>query len=170
MRAYLDIRLGRPQSAVDRLEVLLSEVGEEGYLSIRCSALASLAGAQRHLGELDLALSNAEQSLKLAETSGRSLLETEASSERSEIRLARFRRDNDLTELAAATAETQRTLELQRWMGHRVGEARSLILLGDIFDAAGDRDTATQHWREGLSLCVEIGLADASEVRDRLEN
>ncbi|GAB3433018.1 AfsR/SARP family transcriptional regulator [Flindersiella endophytica] len=170
MRAYLDIRLGRPRSAVDRLEGLLSEVSDEGYLSIRCSALASLAEAQRHLGELDLALSNADQSIKLAEAAGRRLLETEASSVRAEVRLALFRRDNDLAELAAATAETQRTLEMQRWMGHRVGEARSLILLGDISNAADDRDTAARHWQDGLSLCIEIGLADASEVRRRLAN
>jgi DNA-binding SARP family transcriptional activator/DNA-binding XRE family transcriptional regulator/Tfp pilus assembly protein PilF len=168
MRAYVDLRLGRPQPAMDRMENLLGEADDQGYLSVRCSALASLAEARRHLGQFDLALSNAEQSIKLAETAGRRLLESEARSVRAAVCLARYRRNGSPVELDEATAEAGRVLEMQRWMGHRVGEARTLILLGDIGDASGEADQASRHWRSALELCVEIGLSDSDEVRARL--
>jgi DNA-binding SARP family transcriptional activator/tetratricopeptide (TPR) repeat protein/transcriptional regulator with XRE-family HTH domain len=170
MRAYVDIRLGRLGVALQRLEALLREVGDQGYLSVRCSALASLAEAQCGLGRLDLAQSNAEQSLKLAESAGRRVLESEALSVQAQIHFARYQRDGDPSTLDEAAAVVERTLELQRWMGHPVGEARSLILLGDIAQAAGEPDAAVEHWQAALTICAEIGLVDAAEVRDRLRS
>jgi hypothetical protein len=57
---------------------------------------------------------------------------------------------------------------MQRWMGHGVGEARSLILLGDIAQESGEPDDAASHWQAALAICVEIGLVGAAKVRDRL--
>jgi tetratricopeptide (TPR) repeat protein/transcriptional regulator with XRE-family HTH domain len=138
---------------------------ETGELMATVLAVNSLAEALRRLGHLDDALTHAGQGLKLAETSGYRVHQGEAHAALAEIHLDRYRQSGDPTTLSEARAAAEHGYALHRQTGHRVGEARILIIQGAIAQAADGVQAAMPHWRDALALCTEIGLPSAEYLK-----
>jgi len=68
-----------------------------------------------------------------------------------------------------ALAAHREALELAREIGHREDEARALDGIARIQYDGGDRAAAGRHWRQALDLYTELKMAQADEVRARLE-
>src|SRR5439155_26827174 len=66
-----------------------------------------------------------------------------------------------------AIDEARAALELHRHTGYRLGEARTLVLLGKAV-APDDRSAAVGHWRRALGVFTDIGTSEAEQVRGLL--
>jgi hypothetical protein len=58
---------------------------------------------------------------------------------------------------------------MRRELGHRYGEANTLMHLGDTHLAVGDPAAARQAWRSSLHLLDQLGEPDADLVRAKLD-
>ena len=56
-------------------------------------------------------------------------------------------------------------LDLHRATGQRIGEARTLVVLGRLLRDAGDALGAASARREALALFTDIGAPEADDVR-----
>lgn len=109
-------------------------------------AMVGIAVTERCLGHHDIALNHAQQALDLAQRHQFGVVEGRALTALAEIHLDRGDRHT-----AARYAEN--ALANHRETGHRLGEARTLALLGDVLD---DAETAQRHRAEARKLLGEI--------------
>jgi hypothetical protein len=65
---------------------------------------------------------------------------------------------------------TQQELASHRTTGHRLGQARTLVILGHALRHAQDADAAHPCWQQALSLLTNIGSPEAKEVQALLDS
>jgi hypothetical protein len=63
----------------------------------------------------------------------------------------------------------QQALALHRQTGHRLGQARTLLVVGHALRRTGDTDAALSRWREALALFTDIGSPEADQVQALLD-
>jgi DNA-binding SARP family transcriptional activator len=121
-------------------------------------ALIGLATAYVGLDRWPEAQRRATHAAELAAATGQAALEGWALTVLARIHLG-------LGAPAAAEEYARRALTLHRGTGYRIGEARTLVVLGD----ATQPHDSHGHWRAGLALLTEIGMAsEAGQARARL--
>jgi DNA-binding SARP family transcriptional activator len=120
-----------------------------------CEAHLTLAHTCLDLGAEDRAAENVELSLAIAHRYGYQLFGGRALTLRAEIQLRRGRH-------AAAIATAGQALASHRRTGHRPGEARTLTVLGDAHQKAGDAEAAAAYHRQADALLD----ADPSDTVD----
>ena len=62
----------------------------------------------------------------------------------------------------------RRALEIHRDTGHRLGEAQTLLALGQVLNDTGQTDTALANWRMALAIFTAIGTPEVEDVRTLL--
>jgi len=100
--------------------------------------------------------------VRLARAAGYRLLEGNASTALAEIELILGQRDH-------AAERAGQALAIHRETGHRLGEARTLRLLGEALLPTKDADAALPHWRAALAIFDDAGASpEAGALRDLL--
>jgi tetratricopeptide (TPR) repeat protein/transcriptional regulator with XRE-family HTH domain len=166
-QATVDVLVGRLESAGDRYEQVIRMTSDESMLDDRIEALVGLAAVERLCGRYKDAVGYAERGCKAAESGGYRIYHGEALAELGRIQLEAYRRDHNPATADTARAYLEQALDLQRRTGHRVGEARTLILLGELAHTTGDPAAADRHWRAALALGAKLGLAEISHLHAR---
>jgi hypothetical protein len=64
-----------------------------------------------------------------------------------------------------AAEHARRALGLHRDTGYRLGEARTLMVLGHVRRQADGEEAAIPCWRQALAIFAEIGAPEADQVR-----
>jgi Tetratricopeptide repeat len=67
-----------------------------------------------------------------------------------------------------AADHARQSLVVHQETGHRLGQARALVLLGHAHDLAGDADAAATCWQDAADIYTECGAGDAATVRPLL--
>jgi Flp pilus assembly protein TadD len=93
----------------------------------------------------------------VARQAGYRLLEGRALATVAGIRLDR----NDVDQ---AIHDANEAVAVHRETGDRLGEARTLVLLGRALHRSGQSDAALSQWRQALALFTELGTPDADRV------
>lgn len=157
------LRLGGDLAgAQERLVRALALAEEANYPRGEATARIELAALHRDQDRDRPAVAEAEKAAAIAGAAGYRVLEGQA-----------------LTELAAALQTAGRTpraaevaaraLESHRTTGHRLGEARTLVVLGDC-TSESDPPAAREHWERARALLTESGAEpEAARVGERLE-
>lgn len=70
--------------------------------------------------------------------------------------------------LLSAVQSYQRAVEIFRELGDRQNEARTLVRLGDTYQAAGQPEAARHGWRQAAVLLADMGHPDADDLRARV--
>jgi hypothetical protein len=68
-------------------------------------------------------------------------------------------------DLPQALACGDRALALHRFTGHRLGEARTALLLGHALQADAQADAARASWRTAETLFTDVGALEAADAR-----
>lgn len=123
----------------------------------RLVALVGLAGAELALGRPADAEAHARQALASATRGGFRVVEGQVHTVLAAVRLAGG-------DPGAAGGHARTAADLHRLSGHRLGEARALVLLG----RATSGPAAGEAWRRALALFTTAGAAEAAAVRDLL--
>jgi DNA-binding SARP family transcriptional activator len=155
-------RLGQHRRAVEHHQQALRLAREIQARFPELTALIGLAAFQR-LGRSDEALACAHQALTLARQSGCRVLEGHALTTLADVYL-----NLDHPERAADYAE--QALAIHRETGHRLGQARTLRILGYALYHTGGIGAARSPWREALALFTSVGTPEADNVRTLLRH
>jgi hypothetical protein len=135
--------------------------------------MVGLATANRHLDRLDQATEQAVQVLELARGAGYRIVEGHAGSALAEVQLACGRPGQ-------AAEHAREALAVHRETGHRLGEARTLRVLGHAIRRTEGTNAALPHWHAALAILDDAGatpevdalrdlLATAAQLRDCLD-
>jgi DNA-binding SARP family transcriptional activator len=73
-----------------------------------------------------------------------------------------------LADTEQALAHYEQAVDIYRSIGDPEGESQSLIMLGDVQLAAGQRSAAGQSWQQAAAVLSRIPGGDSSQVRERL--
>jgi hypothetical protein len=71
----------------------------------------------------------------------------------------------DQGRVAQAVTIAQQALANHRETGHRLGEARTLAVLGRIADAKGEPEDSRRHRRAALAIFDDVGSPPPDDVR-----
>jgi DNA-binding SARP family transcriptional activator len=77
--------------------------------------------------------------------------------------------DRLIAEIWGDAAPTSVRRLLNGASGHRLAQARALVVLGHALYESADVDTALRRWREARNLFTDIGVAEAEEVRGLID-
>ena len=66
---------------------------------------------------------------------------------------------------AQAAAHARQAADIQRATGHRLGQARALLILGHALNHTGDEAAGEAAWRDALTLFTSIGSPEGDQVR-----
>ncbi|HEY8474284.1 MAG TPA: tetratricopeptide repeat protein [Natronosporangium sp.] len=159
-------QLGESDRALAEYRWALELAEQVGGRSTELKALLGLASAQLDPrrpdpGQLDPGrraeiCGQLRRALAIAEGHGFRLREGQALTVAAEVQLG-------LGDDQAATEYAARALDRHRQTGARLFEARTLAVLGQLAERAGDRAAAREHWRQAQALFAEIG-APAAEL------
>ncbi|WP_030669192.1 AfsR/SARP family transcriptional regulator [Streptomyces cellulosae] len=158
VRALLSQSIGNHSSALRRFE-------EARELARRCNArtqelraLTGLAESSLRLGRLAEARAHADGAQKAAGNGEYGLFHAKA-----RILLA----ETDLTQGDSDRAErrARQSLAFCSAVGHPLGTAEALLVLGHVLRARGDEEGSARAWKEALDGYESLGAARASEVR-----
>jgi DNA-binding SARP family transcriptional activator/tetratricopeptide (TPR) repeat protein len=69
---------------------------------------------------------------------------------------------------AKAQAHVEEAVAMHRMTGCRTSEARALVVFGQVHAAAGRIERAVSSWTEAQAIMVDVGAADAGDVRAML--
>jgi tetratricopeptide (TPR) repeat protein len=150
--------MGDDRAAVDHHRQALTVAKLTGIRVRQAAALLGLAAAEREQGRHAQAATHAEQAMALAVAGGFGVLEGQARTVMAATRLAQGQHDEAARHARSALAVHRRT-------GHRLGEARTLVILGNALREATGAAVARRCWREALELFSESGWAEAAAVR-----
>jgi tetratricopeptide (TPR) repeat protein/DNA-binding SARP family transcriptional activator len=152
--------LGRQRPAIDCHERALALARETGNRYSEVEALIGLAGAHHQLGRYDRAHGHVREALALAREFHYPMLEGQALNRQAAIHLGQGRLD-------PAVDGAEQALRIQRETGHRLGQARSHLVLGNAL-RHDDDGRAEDHLRQARDLFAAIGTAEADQVRTLL--
>ncbi|SNS94462.1 DNA-binding transcriptional activator of the SARP family [Asanoa hainanensis] len=150
---------GDPERAIEEHRRGLAMLGA-GSEYVRTRTNIGLAAALRDTGDLASATTIATDALADAWRAGHRVPAGNAHLLLGSIHL----RNGDID---GAVDSGQRALTLHRQTGHRLGEARSLRLLGDIARANGLGTIAREQWHAALALLSELGSGEIADVLKR---
>lgn len=173
--AHLDRIQGRAAVAVQRYERALGAFRDTGDVVAQAHVLSGLGRAYLDLGQPERAAVLAAESLELAENLGNRRLQSQALYRLGEIHL------RAPSGKLAAKAAFERSLELTRALGDKVGESYSLCGLGQAALELGELDSAEIHLNEAVKICrtanernvqaqAVFGLGRVHEERQEHEN
>ena len=132
------------------------------YQHTEVGSLVALAELRRDQGQPALARELAGEARDRSEEAGYRLLEGRA------LRVLAGCA-HDLGEADTAVTLARRALVIHQETGHRPGTAATMLLLGDILAAWGDKEAATEMWDKARSLYADMGsprLTGAAARRD----
>jgi DNA-binding SARP family transcriptional activator/Tfp pilus assembly protein PilF len=155
--ATVDHRLGRHRQALDACRHAARIARDIGYRYLEAQALIGLAQTLAGIGEPHLAPTRARHALTLARTAGFRLLEGQALTTVAAV-------DHDLGNHRRAADQARRALTVHRETSHRLGAARTHVLLGRSLGHLDDGDAARGHWRQALTLFTDVGTPEADLV------
>jgi tetratricopeptide (TPR) repeat protein len=121
------------------------------------AALTSLAATYLGTGRFDDALARASEAVAIADGQGFRLLHGQALTTLAAIQLAR-------DEPAAAKTTAGAALGGQQLTGHRLGQARALVVLGRTETRLGDADIGRRLLRRAAAIFAEVGTPEVMEL------
>lgn len=140
----------RFEDTMRHLRAQLECARETGDAGAEAAALGNLASCQFNLGRIEESIANYDRSLALCASLGPSFRRLEGVY-RGNHALALV----EIGHLARALDEQRRTLDLQRSLGVRRGEAVALVNLGPLEHKLGDTERARDFLQAALALAVE---------------
>ena len=154
----VQLRLGDPEAAVAQHQQALDLARQTGSHQPQVEALIGLADTGRQLGQPDRAVGHAREALSLAREVGYQVLAGRALTCLAGGLLGHG-------DLGAAEESARKALANHLRTGHRLGQARTLAVLGQIADAAGRPEEAHRLRREAQALLAAIGAAVPADLR-----
>jgi len=150
--------LGRLGQAAEQHRRVLALACQADNRYPQAEALLGLAAADRAQGQPAEAVEHARQALALtrAPQGGYRILQGQAQTALAAAQI-------ELGDAEQAIAHARQALEIQRQTGHRLGEARALVVLGHALYRTGDAAAARPYWQEALALLTDIGHPDADQ-------
>ncbi|KAA2263384.1 tetratricopeptide repeat protein [Solihabitans fulvus] len=148
------LRADRPEEAAGHFGGALDLATRVGFLVARMDAMLGLAAADAARGEEAAALDGLRRLLAMTAESGHLLHEGQARTILAGIHL---REDRE-----RAAEEAERALRIHRGTGHRLGAARTLVILGHA--SAAEPQRAAEAWREARDLFAAAGSPEADDV------
>jgi DNA-binding SARP family transcriptional activator/tetratricopeptide (TPR) repeat protein len=139
---------------------VIEELGVDHQIAGSANAVGWYAA---RLGEFDTAQLHLDRALDLARRTGDRLVEGFTLHSLSYLAQRRGRYDE-------ALALCRSALTLARTNGDRYSEATALDLLGDSYEAVGDREHARHYWQLAAPLCeVQGRITDTERIRAKLD-
>jgi tetratricopeptide (TPR) repeat protein len=154
------LRMGRCDDALAQHQQALRVARATANRYPEVVALTGMAAAQAGLGTV--ALSHVHQALAVAGEVGYRMLVGRAGTVLAAIHLAGNRVDR-------CVAAAREALAIHRETGHRLGEARTLVILGDALLRADGRDAAMSAWQRSYAIFETAGVPEAKQVRAVLD-
>ena len=156
--AEIALRQGQHRPALDqhRQALRLARDSDSPWLEVQ--AQIGLAQVHRQLGEPEQAQAAAEQAVALAANSSFRVPEGQARTVLAAVHL-------DASRVSEAVTEAERALAGHTETGHRLGAARTHVVLGRALDRDGRAVAARAHWRTALALFADVGSPEVAEVR-----
>jgi len=155
-------RLGEYDDGIDHLRRALAEFRAIGFPLREAEVLTDLGEVHVWAGRYDEVPDLTGQSLAIERRIGNRYGEVHALNILAEGQRGRGR-------TVEALAAHREALDLAREIGHREDEARALDGIARVQYGTGDRAAAARHWRQALDLYTALRMAQADEVRARLE-
>jgi tetratricopeptide (TPR) repeat protein len=154
-------RQGRYREALHHHEEALAILRELGDRTSEAETLNSLGRVHLRLEHTAEALDYFEQALALADRIGSRVRQTSALIGLGDILRLTGRPGQ-------ALARYQSALELAGQTGDRYERAHALEGIGHVLCDSGHTEPARRHWTEALDIYLELDIAEADLVRDRL--
>ena len=157
------LRRGQPAQALRQYRESARIATELGVRLIETRAYTGLSSAYRQLGDLDQARAHGREALARARQGGYRVLEGQALTALAETELAGPDADG-----TGARDLAEEALAVHRETGHRLGLARTFVILGRAVLREGGPDAAARAadaWRSALDLFTRLGTPEADEVR-----
>jgi DNA-binding SARP family transcriptional activator len=147
-------RTGDLQAAIEQHTRALELARETSARHPEAEALIGLSVALNQVGRTDQALTHARHAVTAARSIGYQILHGQALTALATVLL-----DSDLP---AATEHAGEALALHRETGYRLGIARTLAVLAEAVERAGDATAAAAHRREANALFADIGTPEVA--------
>jgi tetratricopeptide (TPR) repeat protein len=154
-------RLGRHREAIEGHQRALDLARELETRYPEVVALIGLAASER-TEQPEQALAHAHQAAALACRTGYRMLEGQAATTLADIQLT-------LGAAGEAVEQAEQALAIHRETGHRVGQVRALVVLGDALRHTQGTPAALPVWRQALTLAGDIGAAEAGHIRTLID-
>jgi tetratricopeptide (TPR) repeat protein/DNA-binding XRE family transcriptional regulator len=159
--ASIYLRLGHDQEALDCHRQALGLARQSTTRAPEVGALLGLAAVCQRTGHQHQAIDHAQQARIIAGEAGLLILEGQAHT-------ALACAHHALGHHHQARAHAEQALELHRQTGHRLGQARTLYLLGLVLRDTGGAQAAVTCWQQALALFTDIGSPEADSLRGLL--
>jgi DNA-binding SARP family transcriptional activator/tetratricopeptide (TPR) repeat protein len=149
--------LDHPRQAIDHHQQALDLARQSSERVTEFDALLGLALAYCDLGDYDRAEEHARHVLDAARSRGYQHYHGCALTTLAEIRLDRHDHDR-------AREYAELALDNHRRTGHRLGEARTHLILGQISQRTEESGSARDHWRQAYTIFTDIGSPEAEQT------
>jgi DNA-binding SARP family transcriptional activator/DNA-binding XRE family transcriptional regulator len=159
--ASIHLCLGHRQLARDQHQQVLDLARQTATRAPEAEALLGLAAVCQYNGQHLQAVDHAQQARTIAHKAGLRVLEGQAHT-------ALAAAHHALGHHEQALNHAKQALDLHRRTGHRLGQARTLQLLGRVLRDTDGVQSAAACWREALGLFADIGSPDADGLRELL--
>jgi DNA-binding SARP family transcriptional activator/tetratricopeptide (TPR) repeat protein/DNA-binding XRE family transcriptional regulator len=150
--------LGDTEAALGQHQQALELARQTATSAVEIGALLGLAETYQQTGRHARAVDRAELACRSAHRSGFGVLEGQAHT----VLAAAHHRLGDHEQ---ALAHAELALASHRRSGHRLGQARTLRVLGDVLADHDGVQTAAACWRKAVQLLTEIGNPEADRIR-----
>jgi tetratricopeptide (TPR) repeat protein len=149
-------RLGRIRDAADEYTRALEMAGSADRCAPAVIALIGLSEVHRSRGELNDAVTCAQEALRISQAVGYRVLEGQAHAAAAEAALREGGSE-------AARQHASWAIEIQQGTGHRLGEARAKVVLG-----RADARTCMSDWRDALAIFRRCGAEPEAAATEEL--
>ncbi|MEJ3745599.1 BTAD domain-containing putative transcriptional regulator [Actinomycetes bacterium KLBMP 9797] len=153
---------GRPRAALHETEQAIDLFRRAGHHAGQARALNNVGWYHTQLGENDLALSRCQDALMLHQRIGDRYGEANTWDSLGLVH-------HHLGRHGRAVHDYRAALERWREVGDRYNEAGTLGRLGDTYRVLGEPQRAREVWQRALTILVELGHADAAQIRRKLD-
>ncbi|SNT56289.1 Tetratricopeptide repeat-containing protein [Actinacidiphila glaucinigra] len=157
----IETRLGRPESAHLHATAVLNAGRSIGNRATEADALAKVAAACIQLDRPTEALGHALQALEL-------IRDGVARTGDEQALISIVHAHLVAAPLSDTIALAERVLAEFQERGFRLAAARTQVLLGRALTGQ-DASAAAEHWEHALAVMIDVGAADAEEVRALLQ-
>lgn len=156
--ARVDLKLDRLSDAAGKLGTALVIAERTGERRGHMEVLLDLCGVHCAQGDARAAVGLATRALALARESGAVIHLARAHRALATVHLA-------LDEITMCIDYARLALRAQRDAGQRLGQARTLMLLGRAHERDGRRDEAMSCWCQADALLTEIDVPERAEIQ-----
>jgi tetratricopeptide (TPR) repeat protein len=158
----VQLRSGEGRRAAERYQQALRLACQTTAPYPETQALLGLAAALKQRGDHTAAIEHAERARTLACEGHFRILEGHAHRILAEAHL-------DLDRDGEAAEHAEQAVAIHRATGHRPGQARALLILGQA-RRRNSPTVAVERWQEALALLTDLGVPDVAQVRAPLES